>query len=161
MPYYFNMSKCGLMTTEAEGSCLSVGEMLLCGIPVVSVKINLNPIHPYYPINKHFYKNTYEIVLPNTLGGRELWLDKNNSVYCDRNDDSIEEAINIAINSSFNKYLIRNDFLAKLTMQRTEFLYLLKSLLDELNMINVDMNSFINLPYGNSTINSTQWNTLK
>ena len=46
-------------------------------------------------------------------------------------------------------------------MQRTEFLYLLKSLLDELNMINVDMNSFINLPYGNSTINSTQWNTLK
>jgi glycosyltransferase involved in cell wall biosynthesis len=161
MPYYFNMSKCGLMTTEAEGSCLSVGEMLLCGIPVVSVKINLNPIHPYYPINKHFYKNTYEIVLPNTLGGRELWLDKNNSVYCDRNDDSIEEAINITINSSFNKYLIRNDFLAKLTMQRTEFLYLLKSLLDELNMINVDMNSFINLPYGNSTINSTQWNTLK
>jgi glycosyltransferase involved in cell wall biosynthesis len=161
MPYYFNMSKCGLMTTEAEGSCLSVGEMLLCGIPVVSVKINLNPIHPYYPINKHFYKNTYEIVLPNTLGGRELWLDKNNSVYCDRNDDSIEEAINITINSSFNKYLIRNDFLAKLTMQRTEFLYLLKSLLDELNMINVDMNIFINLPYGNSTINSTQWNTLK
>ena len=104
---------------------------------------------------------TYNIVLPNTLGGRELWLDKNNSVYCDRNDDSIEEAINITINSNFDKYLIRNNFLAKLTMQRTKVLYLLKSLLNELGMIDIDMNSFINLPYGNSTINSTQWNILK
>lgn len=161
MPYYFNMSKCGLMTTEAEGSCLSVGEMLLCGIPVVSVKINQNPPYPYYPVNKHHYAGTYNIVLPNTLGGRELWLDNNNSVYCDRNDDSIEEAINIAINSNFDKYLIRNDFLAKLSMQRIQFLYLLKGILNDLNMVNVDMNSFVNLPYGNSTINTTQWNILK
>lgn len=161
MPYYLNMSRCGLMTTETEGSCLSVSEMLLCGIPVVSVKINTSPPYPYYPIDKHYYKGTYNIVLPNTLGGRELWLDKNNSVYCDRNDDSIEEAINIAINSNFDKYLIRNNFLAKLTMQRTKVLYLLKSLLNELGMIDIDMNSFINLPYGNSTINSTQWNILK
>jgi len=161
MPYYFNMSKCGLMTTESEGSCLSVGEMLLCGIPVVSVKINPNPSYQYYPINKHSYKNTYDIVLPNTLGGRELWLGENNSIYCNRNDDSIEEAINIVINNNFDKYLIRNDFLAKLQMQRTQFLYLIKSLLDELNIDSVDMGSFVNLPYGNSTINSTQWNVLK
>jgi len=161
MLYYLNMSRCGLMTTETEGSCLSVSEMLLCGIPVVSVKINTSPPYPYYPIDKHHYKGTYNIVLPNTLGGRELWLDKNNSVYCDRNDDSIEEAINIAINSNFDKYLIRNNFLAKLTMQRTKVLYLLKSLLNELDMIDINMNSFINLPYGNSTINSTQWNILK
>ena len=161
MPYYFNMSKCGLMTTESEGSCLSVGEMLLCGIPIVSVKINQNPDHQYYPVNKHSYKNTYDIILPNTLGGRELWLDENNSIYCDRNDDSIEEAINIAVNSNFNKHLIRNDFLAKLSMQRIQFLYLLKGILDDLNMITINMNSFVNLPYGNSTINSTQWNILK
>jgi glycosyltransferase involved in cell wall biosynthesis len=149
------------MTTESEGSCLSVGEMLLCGIPVVSVKISNTPPHPYYPINKHSYKSTYEIVLPNTLGGRELWLDKNNSVYCDRNDDSIEEAINTVINSNFDNNLIRNDFLAKLTMQRTEFLYLLKSILNELDINTVNISSFVNLPYGNSTINSTQWNILK
>jgi hypothetical protein len=161
MPYYFNMSKCGLMTTESEGSCLSVSEMLLCGIPIVSVKINPNPDYQYYPINKHSYKNTYDIVLPNTLGGRELWLGKNNSVYCDRNDDSIEEAINIVINNNFDKYLIRNDFLSKLKFQRIQFMYLTKSLLNDLNMGDVDINSFINLPYGNSTINSTQWNLIK
>ena len=55
MPYYLNMSRCGLMTTETEGSCLSVSEMLLCGIPVVSVKINTSPPYPYYPIDKHYY----------------------------------------------------------------------------------------------------------
>jgi glycosyltransferase involved in cell wall biosynthesis len=161
MVYYFNSSKCGLMTTESEGSCLSVGEMLLCGIPVVSVKINTNPPYPYYPINNHNYKNTYDIVLPNTLGGRELWLNENNSVYCDRNDNSIEEAINIIINKNFDKHLIRNDFLSKLSFQRYQFLYLLESILNELKMSNVDLNNFINLPYGNSSINTTQWNSIK
>lgn len=161
MPYIFNSSKCGLMTTETEGSCLSVGEMLLCGIPIVSVNIPKLDKNNYYPYDNHSYKNTYGIVFPNTLGGRELWLDKNNSVYCDRNDDSIEEAINTIININFDKYKIRNDFLAKLSMQRIQFLYLLKGVLDELNMVNVNINSFINLPYGNSTINTTQWNVLK
>jgi hypothetical protein len=161
MPYYFNSSKCGLMTTESEGSCLSVGEMLLCGIPVVSVKINTNPPYPYYPIDDHHYKSTYDIVLPNTLGGRELWLDENNSIYCERNDDSIEEAINIAINKNFNKHLIRNDFLSKLKYQRIQFLYLLKSILNELEMDDVNLNFFINLPYGNSSISTTQWKSIK
>lgn len=161
MPFYFNSSKCGLMTTETEGSCLSVGEMLLCGIPVISVGISKLNKNSYYPYDNHSYKNTYGIIFPNTLGGRELWLDNNNSLYCDRNDDSIEEAINTIINIDFDKYKIRNDFLAKLSMQRIQFLYLLKGILDELNMVNVDMNSFVNLPYGNSTVNTTQWNILK
>jgi glycosyltransferase involved in cell wall biosynthesis len=161
MPYYFNMAKCGLMTTESEGSCLSVGEMLLCGIPIVSVKINTNPPYPYYPINNHNYKNTYDIVLPNTLGGRELWLDDNNSIYCKRNDDSIEEAINITIGKNFNTHLIRNDFLSKLKYQRIQFLYLLKSILNDLKIDDINLDFFINLPYGNSSINTTQWESIK
>lgn len=161
MPFYFNSSKCGLMTTETEGSCLSVGEMLLCGIPVVSVNIPKLDKDNYYPHDNHSYKNTYGIVFPNTLGGRELWLDSSNSLYCDRNDDSIEEAINAIINIDFDKHKIRNDFLAKLQMHRLQFAYLLKGILDELNMSNVDMNSFVNLPYSNSTINSTYWNSIK
>jgi hypothetical protein len=161
---YFNKSKCGLMTTESEGSCLSVGEMLLCGLPIVSVKIQDKlPKETYYPNNpnKKIIENTYGLILPNTLGGRELWLNENNSVYCDRNDNSIEEAINIIINKNFDKHLIRNDFLSKLSFQRYQFLYLLESILNELKMSNVDLNNFINLPYGNSSINTTQWNSIK
>ena len=161
MPQLFNEARCGLMTTETEGSCLSVGEMLLCGIPVVTVDIVTNQgEYIYYPINKHSYKNTYDIVLPHTLGGRELWLDDTNSIYCNRNDDDIEAAINVAISTCFDKHEIRNDFMSKLSFQRHQFVYLLRGVLNELGMINVNPNEFINLPYGNSTINTTQWNKI-
>jgi hypothetical protein len=161
MPQRFNEARCGLMTTETEGSCLSVGEMLLCGLPVVTVDIVTDQgKDTYYPINKHSYKNTYDIVLPHTLGGRELWLDETNSVYCNRNDDDIEIAINVATSTYFDKQEIRNDFMSKLSFQRHHFVYLLKGILNDLDMIHVNPNDFINLPYGNSTINTTQWNKI-
>jgi len=161
VPQLYNEARCGLMTTESEGSCLSVGEMLLCGLPVVSVDIATNqPKDSYYPINKHLYKNTYDIVLPHTLGGRELWLNEINSVYCNREDDSIEAAINKVISTYFDKQLIRNDFLSKLSFQRHQFVYLLRSILDDLGMVDANPNEFINLPYGNSNINTTQWNKI-
>lgn len=164
---YFNKSKCGLMTTESEGSCLSVGEMLLCGLPIVSVKIqdNLNPTtyYPNHPNSKKIIENTYGLILPNTLGGRELWLNENNSLYCERNDDSIEQTINELNSQNIDKYWIRRDFLSKLSFQRYQFLYLLKNILEDINIdINkIDLNGFINLPYGNSSINSTQWKSIK
>jgi hypothetical protein len=163
---YFNKSKCGLMTTESEGSCLSVGEMLLCGLPIVSVKIQDKlPKETYYPNNpnKKIIENTYGLILPNTLGGRELWLNENNSLYCERNDDSIEQAINVLNSQNIDPYWIRRDFLSKLSLQRYQFLFLLKNILEDINLdINkIDLNFFINLPYGNSTINSTQWNSIK
>ena len=158
MPLFFNESKCGLMTTLSEGSCLSIGEMLLCGIPVISVNIAKDlPKDFYYPFNKHNYKNTYDIVLPHTLGGRELFLTENNSLYCDRDDDSIESAIITANNKRWNRESIRKDFLSKLYFQRLQFVYLLKSLLTDLEFENIDPQEFINLPYGNSSITTNQW----
>lgn len=164
---YFNKSKCGLMTTESEGSCLSVGEMLLCGLPIVSVKIQDKlPKETYYPIHpfsKKIIENTYGLILPNTLGGRELWLNENNSLYCERKDNTIEEAINELNSQNIDPYWVRNDFLSKLSSQRYTFLYLLKNILETINMdINkIDLNGFINLPYGNSSINTSQWESVK
>lgn len=164
---YFNQSKCGLMTTESEGSCLSVGEMLLCGLPIVSVKIQdklpKETYYPYHPNSKKIIENTYGLIFPNTLGGRELWLNENNSLYCERNDDSIEQAIDELNSQNIDPYWIRNDFLSKLSSQRYYFLYLLKNILGDINInINeIDLNNFINLPYGNSSINTTQWKSIK
>ena len=164
---YFNQSKCGLMTTESEGSCLSVGEMLLCGLPIISVKIpdNLSKetYYPNHPNNKKMIENTYGLIFPNTLGGRELWLNENNSLYCERNDDSIEQAINELNSQNIDSYWIRRDFLSKLSFQRYQFLYLLKDILGTINIdINkIDLNGFINLPYGNSSIDTTQWKSIK
>jgi len=163
---YFNKSKFVLMTTESECSCLSVGEMLLCWLPIVSVKIQDKlPKETYYPNhpNKKIIENTYGLILPNTLGGRELWLNENNSLYCERNDESIEESINELNFQNIDPYWIRRDFLSKLSFQRYQFLYLLKDTLETINIdINkIDLNGFINLPYGNSTINSSQWKSIK
>lgn len=164
---YYNKAKCGLMTTESEGSCLSVGEMLLCGIPVISVEIQDNlPKEVYYPDHsnkKKLIENTYGLILPNTLGGRELWLNEGNSIYCERNDDSIDEAIEKILSGKFDVSWIRNDFLSKLSFHRYQFLFLLKSVLETVDMDirKVNFNEFINLPYGNSSINTSQWNSIK
>jgi hypothetical protein len=164
---YFNKSKCGLMTTESEGSCLSVGEMLLCGLPIISVKIpdNLSKetYYPNHPNSKKIIENTYGLIFPNTLGGRELWLNENNSLYCKRNDNSIEQAINELNSQNIDPNWIRRDFLSKLSSQRYYFLYLLKNILGDINIniSKIDLNDFINLPYGNSSINTTQWNSIK
>jgi hypothetical protein len=164
---YFNKSKCGLMTTESEGSCLSVGEMLLCGLPIISVKIPdklpKETYYPNHPNNKKIIENTYGLIFPNTLGGRELWLNENNSLYCERDDDSIEQTINELNSQNIDPYWIRRDFLSKLSFQRYQFLYLLKNILEDINIdINkIDLNGFINLPYGNSSINTTQWKSIK
>lgn len=160
MPILYNRSKVGLMTTESEGSCLSVGEMLCCGIPVVSVKINNSlPNTHFYPNNSERIYNTYDILLPNTLGGRELWLNDNNSIFCNRSDDDIDLSISELIKRDISSEFIRNDFLSKLYFERLKFLYLLKSIMSEIGLdINkIQLNQFINLPYGNSTLSSTQW----
>jgi hypothetical protein len=164
---YFNKSKCGLMTTESEGSCLSVGEMLLCGLPIISVKIPNNlpkeTYYPNHPNNKKMIENTYGLIFPNTLGGRELWLNENNSLYCNRDDDSIEQSINELNSQSLDPHWIRNDFLSKLSFQRYNFLYLLKDTLEiiDIDINKINLNDFINLPYGNSSINTTQWKSIK
>lgn len=160
---FYNKSKCGLMTTETEGSCLSVSEMLMCGLPVVTNNIKKYDASFYYPINNNEYKNCYGIVFPNTMGGRELWLDENNSIFCDRNDDAIEDAIIETINKNYDRISIRKDFLSKLKKERLSFLHIMKNVLDELDIdiSKVDMDNFINFPYGNSTIKSTEWLTIK
>lgn len=163
MPTIFNQAKTGLMTTESEGSCLSVGEMLCCGIPVVSVKIN-NTVDKlsFYPSNKNIITHTYGIILPHTLGGRELWLDSTNSIYCKRQDDAIDEAITSLKNLSIPNTQIRKNFLSKLSQHRLKFLYLIKSLAEELEMdfYSIRMEDFINLPYGNSSLSTTEWKNI-
>jgi hypothetical protein len=165
MTEYYNMAKCGLMTTESEGSCLSVGEMLSCGIPVVSVKIKTDAQKEnYYP---HFKTEAvYGLSLPNTLGGRELWLDNSNSIVCNRNDYSIQESIHLLLDMKLDATVIRNNFLAKLNFQRSQFFYVLKNVCDVIgfdffDLVNNKMSDFINLPYGNSTINSEGWVSVK
>ena len=69
------------------------------------------PYYPFHPFSKKIIENTYGLILPNTLGGRELWLNENNSLYCERKDNAIEEAINELNSQNIDPYWVRNDFL--------------------------------------------------
>jgi glycosyltransferase involved in cell wall biosynthesis len=166
MPIFYNKSKCGLMTTHMEGSCCSVAEMLACGIPVVTVKIvDKTTIDTHYGRSKYdklFIYQNYQIQFPNTLGGRELWLNETNSIYCERNDDAIEEAI-LELNSmNLDRKKIRNDFVAYLRSQREQFMFVIKNVCDYINInFDFDIKEIVNLPYGNSSINTVEWKNIK
>lgn len=157
--FEYNKALSGIMTTEAEGSCRAVAEMLLCGLPIVSVKIPTLDREKYYPYIGPGMYGAYTIVLPNTLGGRELWLDDYNSIICERNDNSLDYAIQSIIEKKIPGEIIRRDFLNKLFTERIKFLFLLKSVTEELdvNISNVKLHSFINFCCGNYSTTTKEW----
>lgn len=154
---YYNKSYCGLMTTFQEGSCTTVGEMLLSGIPIISTKIQKTDDEKSFLYETSH--QTYSLILNNTLGGRELWLNLSNSTFCDNDDKSIDESISILKKKNIDRHFIRNDFLSKLYYHRLVFLFLVKSCYDKLELkFNTDfLREFINLPYGRSSIVTTEW----
>lgn len=70
--------------SSLEGACFSSAQYLLCGIPIIS---------------------------PECKGGREIWYNDQNVVYCDTTQESVLKSLEIAKekikNGSFDKFLIR------------------------------------------------------
>lgn len=161
MTNLYNKFKCGLMVSEMEGSCRAVGEMLMCGLPVISVGINNDHGRVYYPENKDLAYLTYSIVLPNTLGGRELWLNPSNSLISNRDPISIKEALTRI--DGFDYAQIRYDFIKQLFNERLRFMYILKAVLDELGfkIWDILIDDIINLPYSLTTFTNTMWGDVK
>jgi glycosyltransferase involved in cell wall biosynthesis len=157
--FEYNKAFTGVMTSQAEGSCRAVAEMLMCGLPIVNIKIPSLNKNEYYPNNKQNMYGAYNIILPNTLGGRELWLNDYNSIICERNDTAIDNSIQQLIEKNLSGEKIRDEYLNKLFTERLKFLFLIKSIIEELNLNiwDIDLNTFINLPYSNCSLQSTQW----
>ena len=95
----FARSACSLIFTEREGACFSVTESLLCGCPVISSR----------PQN-----------FPNdTLGGRELWLNSDNSVWLkDDTPESVEFAVALMSARALDRQFIAKQALDYLHSQR-------------------------------------------
>lgn len=156
----YNKSLSGIMVSKTEGSCRAIAEMLMCGLPIISIKMPNLSKHQYYPYEKLLMYGAYNIILPNTIGGRELWLDDYNSITCERSDNNIDLTIQQIIEKKLSNETIRRDFLNRLFTERLKFLFLIKSILEELdiNLEDIELNSFINLPYSNCSLQTTQWN---
>lgn len=82
-----NQSKCGLILSEEEGANYATVEYLLCGIPVIST--------------------------PN-IGGRDVFLNKSNSIIVEPNADSVFNAVNSINPHYYNKRGLRDVCLLKM-----------------------------------------------
>jgi len=157
--FEYAKSLSGIMPSKAEGSCRVVAEMLMSGLPIVSIKMPNLPKQDYYPHTLFNIYSTYENVLPNTVGGRELWLDDYNSITCERSDEAIDNAIQEIIGRKLDQNIIRRDYLSRLFTERLKFLHLVKSIVEELdlNFWDINLNDFITLPYSNCSLKTQEW----
>jgi hypothetical protein len=92
---YIQESKIGGIFSTCEGCCYSSGQYLLCGLPVISVHCS---------------------------GGRQHWYNNYNSVLCENNNKSVENAFEEAIeklnNGYFDPVKIRQMHLDEMDIQR-------------------------------------------
>ena len=90
-----NKSLVGGIFSSEEGGCFASTEYLLCGLPVISI---------------------------NSIGGRDIWYNSDNSIICDNNEDSVSSTLEIIkqkiSNKEFNSYSIRENCLKKMNYFR-------------------------------------------
>lgn len=105
---YYNQCLIGGIFSECEGACFASSQYLLCGLPVLSIK---------------------------SVGGRDIWYNKDNSIICENNDDSVYENVERAkekiANGEFDRVKIRNLHLKQMDEHRNTLIeYLNKKLLN-------------------------------
>jgi len=109
-------NKClmGGIFSKIEGSCFSSGQYLLCGLPIISSK---------------------------SIGGRDIWYNEKNMIYCEESPESVLKCIEIVKNmldkKLFDKYEIRK---THIELQEHFRSYLTNYIIEKLNDKNVDIN---------------------
>jgi glycosyltransferase involved in cell wall biosynthesis len=111
-----------------EGANYSTIEYLFSGLPVVST--------------------------PNQ-GGRNFWLNENNCLFCDPNEESVSDIARLALemkrNGIFHSERIRKEAIAKADNQRNEFVDFVQQLLTERNVYVDFKNHFFKVFYNRFT----------
>ena len=91
----YNQSLIGGIFSEKEGACFASSQYLLSGLPVISI---------------------------NSVGGRDIWYNKDNSIICQNNEDSVCNTIDIIKkkihNGEFNNKKIRENHLKQMDEHR-------------------------------------------
>jgi len=101
-----NSSLCGGIFSLQEGACFTSSEYLLCGLPVISTK---------------------------SLGGRDIFYNKENSIICDSNTNSALEAFNELKNNIdfFDKHKIRENHINKMDYFRNILTNTVKDMIED------------------------------
>ena len=101
-----NSSICGGIFSLKEGACFASSEYLLCGLPVISTQ---------------------------SVGGRDVFYNENNSVICENNSDSVDEAFHEILSnlSLFDKNVIRENKLNQMDFFRNELTSFVKDKIED------------------------------
>jgi len=113
---FYNESMVGGIFSDCEGACCASSQYLLSGIPVISIK---------------------------SKGGRDLWYNKDNSIICENDENSVYNAHILAINKlksgEFNREKIRELHLQQMDYNRNVLIeYIKNKVLPEGEKIDID-----------------------
>jgi glycosyltransferase involved in cell wall biosynthesis len=116
---HYNMSKIGGIFSTTEGACFSSSEYLLCGLPVLSC---------------------------NCEGGREIWYNDKNSIFCEDNEESVIKNLNLILDNYdkgiYDKNDIRNEHIKLMEVHREN---LTNAILEVFQKITLDVPLFDDL----------------
>jgi hypothetical protein len=100
----YNQACIGGIFSECEGACFASSQYLLSGLPVISIK---------------------------SVGSRDVWYNEYNSIICDKNEDSVYEAVDIVkkklLNGEFNREKIRELHLKQMDEYRNTIIEYINS----------------------------------
>lgn len=115
--------RCGGIFSAIEGACYSSSEYLLMGLPVVSTP---------------------------SLGGRDYWFTKENSVICEPTADSVAQSVALCLRNladgTFSPHRIREEHVRKSIALRKAFIDLMGQILSE-NQVSADPGNIFHSNY--------------
>jgi len=127
-----NQSKCGLCLSAEEGACYSSSEYLLSGIPVVSTE---------------------------SLGGRDIWYTKENSIICSDNEDAVNDAVQKIISMKVHPEQIRNCHIQLSRYFRNLFVLETQKIFNSHN-VEVDARKYFKENYYHKMVKSIQYDKI-
>ena len=107
---FCGQSNCGLILSAEEGACRVSSEYLMSGIPVVSTE---------------------------SLGGRDVWYNSDNSIICEDSEDSVKKAVEEASSRDWDREKIRSNHIKQAAVYRNLFKLILEEVLIKLRCKNL------------------------
>lgn len=113
----YSQAHVGLCLSAREGAMYACAEYLLSGLPVVST---------------------------HNVGGRNMFLDSNNSLFCNDDPKAVASAVAEIISRDLSPTIIRENFLKKAHLHRDRFYDLVESILADKGHNHIDYREYFN-----------------
>ena len=126
-----HQSYCGLILSPEEGACSTLGEYLLCGIPVITTP---------------------------SLGGRDIWCDDYNSMICEPTPDAVFSAVERFLQNPPDAKQIRRMYIEKAQEHKAKFIRAIADVFKHFGVIDIEPASYFHQNFYHRMRNSENIN---